>query len=48
MKNSLLKSCNDAQKMLDSESVKLNTEKSQKMMKCLSDKYLKKGAWSLN
>lgn len=48
VKNSLMKSCNEARKMLDSEVATLNTEKSQKMLKCLSDKFLQKGSWAIN
>ena len=42
IKKSLLKSCSEAQEVLEKGPVDLSTEKSQKMLRCLSDKYIKR------
>ena len=46
MKNSLLKSCYEARKILENDFTILKNEKSKKMLKCLSDKYIKNNDWT--
>ena len=46
IKKSLLKTCSEAQSVLENGATTLNTEKSRKMLKCLSDKYIKRD-WNI-
>lgn len=47
IKKSLLKSCSEAQSVLENGVTTLNTDKSMKMLKCLSDKYVKR-EWNIH
>lgn len=48
IKKSLLKSCSDACKILENETLTLEPEKSNKMLRCLSDKYIKSKDWAMD
>lgn len=42
-----MKSCNEAKIILESDLTLLQKDKSRKMLKCLSDKLIKKNDWSI-